>query len=83
MSTAFLVPIAWTRGQAGSAPALASSGWRILERSGGLGSLVGSLGIGLVSQRIGKTVALPPEVMAFGLAALLLRDEPPGQPAPG
>jgi len=44
---------------------------------------VGSLGIGLVSQRIGKTVALPPEVMAFGLAALLLRDEPPGQPAPG
>ena len=83
MSTAFLVPIAWTRGQAGSAPALASSGWRVLERSGCLGSLVGTLGIGLVSQRNGKTVALHPVVMGFGLAAMLLRDEPPGQPAPG
>jgi hypothetical protein len=76
MSTAFLVPIAWTRGQAGAALTMASTGWLILERSGALGSLVGSLGIGLLSQRIGLSGALPLELVAFGLAALLLRGRP-------
>ena len=51
-------------------------GWLILERSGALGSLVGSLGIGLLSQRIGLSGALPLELVAFGLAALLLRGRP-------
>lgn len=83
MNTASLVPLAWTRGQPGAALNLAATGWRILERSSALGSLVGALGIGLPSQRIGPTVALPLAGMTCGLAALLLRDGPPGQPAPG
>jgi hypothetical protein len=58
-------------------------GWLILERSGALGSLVGSLGIGLLSQRIGLSGALPLEVVAFGLAALLLRDRAPRRSAAG
>ena len=51
-------------------------GWLILERSGALGSLLGSLGFGLISQRIGLPGILPLEVMAFGLVALLLRGHP-------
>jgi len=47
-------------------------GWMILERSGALGSLLGSLGIGLLSQRIGLPGALPLEVAGFLVAALLL-----------
>jgi hypothetical protein len=67
--------------------ALASRGdeilrWQILERSGSLGAVLGSLGIGLLSQVIGLTWALPLEVVAFVLAALLLRVGPPGQVGP-
>ena len=58
-------------------------GWLILERSGALGSLVGSLGIGLISQRVGLSGALSLELVAFGLAALLLRDRPLGRSAAG
>lgn len=50
--------------------------WQILERSGSLGALLGSLGIGLLTQVIGLTWALPLEVIAFVLAALLLRGRP-------
>jgi hypothetical protein len=52
-------------------------GWLILERSGALGSLLGSLGFGLISQGIGLSGILPLEVIAFGLVALLLRGRAP------
>jgi len=58
-------------------------GWLILERSGALGSLLGSLGFGLISQRIGLPGILPLEVMAFGLVALLLRGRAQAMPAAG
>jgi hypothetical protein len=48
-------------------------GWQILDRSGSLGSLLGSLGIGLLTQVLGLTKALPIELVAFVLASLLLR----------
>ena len=57
-------------------------GWQILDRSGSLGSLLGSLGIGLLTQVLSLTWALPIELVAFVLAALLLRGGAMGRDAP-
>ena len=46
--------------------------WQILERSGAIGGLAGALAIGAVAQVVGLTWALPIQVGAFALAALLL-----------
>ncbi len=48
------------------------SRWQVIERDGALGGLLGTLGIGLVAQLLGLTLALPIEVAAFAAAALLL-----------
>jgi hypothetical protein len=48
-------------------------GWQMLERSATLGGLVGSVVIGAASQAVGLEKALPIEVAAFALAALLRR----------
>ena len=48
--------------------------WQVLERSGALGALVGSLAIGVLIQVVGLRWAVPIEVITFLLAALLLRD---------
>lgn len=47
--------------------------WQILERSGSLGALLGSLLIGLLIEALGLGLALPIELAAFAAAALLLR----------
>ncbi len=46
--------------------------WQILERSGAIGGLAGALAIGAVAQVLGLTWALPIQVGAFAMAALLL-----------
>ncbi len=46
--------------------------WQVLERSGALGGLLGTLAIGALSQIVGLESALPIVLVAFVLAALLL-----------
>lgn len=46
-------------------------GWDLLERSGGVGGLVGSLAMGLITQLVSLSVALPVQLGGFGLAVLL------------
>jgi hypothetical protein len=46
--------------------------WDILERSSALGSLAGSLGMGLIAQLIGLEGSLPIQLMAFLGAGVLL-----------
>ncbi|NQV09663.1 MAG: hypothetical protein HQ527_00610 [Cyanobacteria bacterium] len=55
-------------------------GWDRLERSGGVGGLAGSLGMGLLAQVAGLSYALPVQVGGFGLAVLcsLRRPRSPG-----
>ncbi|MFY8147847.1 MAG: hypothetical protein ACOVNL_01350 [Prochlorococcaceae cyanobacterium] len=46
-------------------------GWQVLQRSGAVGGLAGSLGMGLLSQVLGLGVAVPLQVLAFAGMALL------------
>lgn len=46
--------------------------WETLERSSALGSLAGSLGMGLIAQLIGLAASLPIQLLAFLAAGLLL-----------
>lgn len=51
--------------------------WQVLQRSGAVGGLAGSLAMGLVSQLAGLTIALPLQLLAFvGLAWPLCRPQP-------
>ncbi len=43
--------------------------WTVLQRSGAVGSLAGSLGMGLLSQLLGLTLALPLQILAFAALA--------------
>lgn len=43
--------------------------WTVLQRSGAVGSLAGSLGMGLLSQLLGLTLALPLQMLAFAALA--------------
>jgi len=55
-------------------------GWDRLERSGSVGGLAGSLGMGLLAQLAGLSYALPMQLGGFGLAVLfsLRRPRSPG-----
>ena len=45
--------------------------WQVLQRSGAVGSLAGSLGMGLFAQLLGLGMAVPLQVLAFAAMALL------------
>ncbi len=46
--------------------------WQTFERSGAVGGVAGSLGMGLLAQLLGLPLALPLQIAAFVLAAVLL-----------
>lgn len=45
--------------------------WQVLQRSGAVGGLAGSLGMGLLTQALGLALAVPLQVLAFAAMALL------------
>jgi hypothetical protein len=53
--------------------------WQVLQRSGAIGGLAGSLGMGLTSQLLGLPRALPVQILAFMAFAWILGR----RPAPG